>query len=67
MKKGFLLLSAAVTGNTLFARGYNRSGVDGDQLALFYLAFAAAFFLIGYFPEIKQYIMRSFFHKPNHS
>ena len=65
MKK--LALLFLIFSNQVFAVGYGRFGVDGDQVMMSYVAVTALLFLVGYSPEIKKYIKQRFLHKENHS
>jgi hypothetical protein len=60
MKTLSVLLLITLSANQSFARGYNRTGVDGDQLVLLYAAVAALMLLIGFAPEIRKYIKQHF-------
>jgi hypothetical protein len=68
MKTLLTIFLLGLSSSQSFARGYNRTGVDGDQLVLLYAAVAALMLLIGYAPEIRKYTKQHFQNKqhPSH-
>lgn len=68
MKTLSIFLLITLYANLLFARGYNRAGVNEGQLVLVYAALAAFLLLVGYAPEIWKTIKHFVFHKqhPSH-
>lgn len=63
MKTLLTIFLLGLSSTQSFARGYNRTGVDGDQLVLLYAAVAALMLLVGYAPQIWKYLKQHVPHK----